>query len=691
VHILLMEEDMRDYLRVRRVIDGRFGVRMDWAPNYEKAMLRARKTDYDVYLVGYYPKREQQEKFLLWLHQWVMNTPIILLVREMDRGEISDHKVFINSRRSNCVYKEQITWSLLNQVISCLYGLIDFQKTEKVFQTIFNHAFQFMGLLDAKGTLLEINTAALNFAGTSRELVIGLPLWETPWAVHSLHIQAQFRAAITVAAQGQSVRHEIEIYGVKQKFLPLDFSLTPILNAEGSVVWLLAEGYDLSDRKALEEQLAQAALHDQLTELPNRYLFIEHLELAMARAKNKGHKIAVLFVDLDRFKVINESLGHDMGDWLLMEIAERLKDCLEERHILARSGGDDFMILLDELTDSTEATRLASRINKELARPFSLEGHEVIATTSIGIAYSIDQDEATELLRDADTAMYRAKARGGSCYAVFDSNMHVQAISRLEMESDLHSALEQKNFELFYQPQIALPSEKISGVEALIRLRHPTKGLISPDNFIPVLEDTGLISTISEWTLRTACHQLKAWLGEGLPIHTISVNLSACQFRNRHLARIVARAVEESGLPFHRLEVELTESILLEDKNVAVKTLHYLKDMGVRVTIDDFGTGYASLNYLRRFPANSLKIDKSFIQGVIFSPEDAAITVAIIDMAHALGLTVIAEGVETIEQRDFLRDYGCDGIQGYFYAQPMDKHKFLNWATQYSRILSNTK
>jgi len=690
VRILLIEEDAQDYLRIRRVVDGHKEVKADWAPNYEKAILQINRNHYDAYLVGYYPQREQQEKFLVWLYQQV-STPIILLAREVDKDEIKTDKIFINTYKSNCVYKEQMTWLLLRQVILCISSAINSRKTEVVFQTIFNHAFEFMGLLNAEGVLLEVNSAALSFGKLSRDAVIGKPLWETPWAVYSTHIQAQFKAAITVAAQGQFVHHEIEVFGAKQKIFPLDFSLTPISNVEGEIAWLLAEGRNLSDRKQLENQLAQAAMHDQLTGLPNRHLFIEHLELAMARAHNKDHRIAVLFVDLDRFKVINESLGHDMGDWLLMEIAERLQECLGKGHILARSGGDDFMILLDELSELTVATHLAAKINKELARPFSLEGHEVVTTTSIGIAYSIDQEEATDLLRDADTAMYRAKARGGACYTIFDSNMHTQAVSRLEIESDLHFALEQKNFELFYQPQIALPSENLFGVEALIRLRHPQKGLISPDAFIPVLEDTGLITNISEWTLYTACHQLKVWINRGLPVKYISVNLSACQFRNKHLANIIAKAIEESGLPFHRLEVELTESVLLEDKNVAIKTLHYLKDMGVRVTIDDFGTGYASLNYLKRFPANCLKIDKSFIQGVISSAEDAAITVATIDMAHALGLTVIAEGVETLEQRDFLKDYGCDGIQGFLYAAPMDKYKFLKWATQYSRMLLNTR
>jgi EAL domain-containing protein (putative c-di-GMP-specific phosphodiesterase class I) len=373
-----------------------------------------------------------------------------------------------------------------------------------------------------------------------------------------------------------------------------------------------------------------------------------------------------------------------------MEIALRLRNCLQPEDFLARSGGDEFLILLDHLQDLSLATRLAESINKELACPFLLDGYEVAVSASIGIAYSSHQDGHVDLLRDVDAAMYKAKAMGKSCYAVFNRQMHTKAVSRLQIETDLHQALEQKNFVLYYQPQTKLYSGELVGVEALIRLCHPQQGLMSPVDFIPVLEDTGIIVTLGEWILRTACHQLRAWQNAGLLLDHVSVNVSALQFRNhQRLFQVVAECLEMTGLSPECLELELTETLLLEDTDSAIKTLARFKDMGIGVTIDDFGTGYASLNYLKRFPADALKIDRSFIQGVMSVPTDAAITVATIDMAHALGLTVVAEGVETADQRDFLRDHGCDWAQGYFYSAPLEESAFLRWAKQYNRMMKN--
>ena len=681
MNILVIEEDAQDYLAIRELFDAQnnqFAV--EWSPTCENALKLTKHTYYDLCLVGYMPS--QSHHFFAWLYE-ESNLPIILLVKP---EHIVD-KHLLNRYQCFYLYKHVLNWQVLECAMHYASRLLILLQDERKFRTIFNHTHVFIGLVDTEGMLVEINCAALHSINMQQHAVIGMPVWETPWVNSSPKVQNQFKSSIEAAIKGETVHSEIEVQTKSNQVLTLDIALTPIRDNLGNVLWVLAEGYDLSAQKEIEQRLHHATLYDQLTGLPNRHLFIEQLDQAMQRVKqDSDYHIAVLFLDLDRFKVINASLGHDMGDWLIMEIAQRLQTCVQEPNVLARSSGDEFMILLNNLEDFTDATRLASDILDTLAQPFSLDGHDIVTSASIGIAYSLNDRDSTDLLRDADTAMYKAKSKGKGCYAVFKNHMHTQAISRFQIESDLHRALEKNHLVLFYQPQTDLETERLVGTEALIRFCHPQKGLLSPNEFIPILEDTGNISSIGEWILHTACQQLKTWLDTGLAIERISVNVSAHQFRNKRLVNYVAEAIHTSGLAPHYLELELTESILLENTRTAIKTLSRFKEMGIRVTIDDFGTGYASLSYLKRFPADCLKIDKSFIDGVVSAPEDAAITVATIDMAHALGLAVIAEGVETIAQRDFLRDHGCDLAQGYLYSPPMDEKAFFAWARQYNKI-----
>ncbi|EDN70803.1 diguanylate cyclase/phosphodiesterase [Beggiatoa sp. PS] len=572
---------------------------------------------------------------------------------------------------------------------------------KKNLQAIFDKAFEFMVLIKPDGILQNINQTTLTFLGIQRETVEGSYFWTLPWATPCEEkTQGQLKMAIASAGQGNFAHCEVKIQKHNGQLTILDFSLTPVKNVHGKTIWILAEGRDLSEHRVLEQRLTDMNLHDQLTGLPNRQLFMDYLDKALMRTKqHQKTTFAVLFLDLDRFKVTNISLGHDMGDWLLMEVAQRLQNCLNNfrgksfcftktfasKDILARAGGDEFLILLENISDITEANRLAVTINKVLAKPFLIDRYKIMTSASIGIVYRTSQQEGMELLRDADAAMYRAKALGKSGYAIFSPGMREEAISRLQIEMDLHQAIVNKNFVLFYQPQTELYSNQLVGIESLIRFHHPENGLILPMEFLPVLEDTGIIIPIGEWILQTACQQLKTWLEAGLLIERVAVNLSPYQFRSKNLLKRVADALENSGIAPESLELEITESLLLKDIDSAIKTLKSFKDMGIRVIIDDFGMGYASLDYIKRFPADGIKIDNSFINGIISSPEDATITVATIDMAHALGLTVVAEGVETVEQRDFLRDHGCDLAQGLFYAAPMKNTAFLEWSQQYKR------
>jgi len=679
VRILSIEKNTQDYLNLRHVLDEQANnFNIDWAPNYEIALKKIKDNNYDVYLLGYDATKQQQ---LLEFLPNLNNIPTILLTKNNEPV----NTVLLKKYRIYSLCKEQLTWAQLEQSIRYLSHLIAWQQHQERFQLLFDKTFEFMALLNPNGILQEINQTALSFIDAKREALVGSFFWEIPWATRSEKFQAQLKSVISDAIGGKLARCEVEVRRYDGRLTMLNFLFTPISNAQGEIAWILAEGRDL------EQQFSHLSLYDQLTKLPNRHLFMEYLEKAMARAKeNEDYHIAVLLIDLDRFRVINASLGHDIGDWLLMEIGKRLQSCLDDKNILARSGGDEFIILLDDIADFAEATHLAETINEVLARPFPLVGYDIAMLCSIGIAYYIGQDEGAQLLRDADAAMYRAKQKSQSGYAVFHSSMRRQLVSRLQMETDLLQSAKQQNFVLVYQPQIDLASKQVIAMEALIRFRHPQKGLISPDQlFIHALEDTSIIIPIGEWVLQTACRHLRTCWDAGLLIKRISVNLSPHQFRHKNLITKIINFLESSNLVPQCLDLELTENLLLEDADSAIEILTNLKEIGFRVTIDDFGVGYTSLNYLKRFPADALKIDNSFIKGLTSSPQDMAITMAVIDMAHTLGLAVIAEGVETTEQMEFLCAQTCDFAQGYLYAAPMEETVFIEWCKQYSQTISD--
>ncbi len=427
----------------------------------------------------------------------------------------------------------------------------------------------------------------------------------------------------------------------------------------------------------------QKQLYDPLTSLPNRKLFMSHVERAIARAgRQKKYLFAVLFLDLDRFKNINESLGHILGDRLLIVLSQRLASGLRANDVVAHLGGDEFAILLDDIRDTSDATRVADRIQEELVLPFDLDGQVVFTSVSIGIVlnqpgYKLPE----ELLRDAHTAMYRAKALGKARHEMFDTEMHRRAVKRLQLESDLRQAAENKDFRILYQPIVSLSSHRITCVEALLRWKHPQRGLILPAGFIEIAEETGLIVPIGEWVLRTACAQTKAWQDAGYPGLRLAVNISARQFQQAGLPQVIRRVLDETGLVAEHLGLEITESTAMQDIEQSVKVLDELASMGLTISIDDFGTGYSSFEYLKRFPLHTLKIDRSFIKDIPGDSNDVAITTAIIAMAHSLNLNVIAEGIETEEQLGYLRSQQCDEGQGYLFSWPLSVEMFtdLSW------------
>jgi diguanylate cyclase (GGDEF)-like protein/PAS domain S-box-containing protein len=434
--------------------------------------------------------------------------------------------------------------------------------------------------------------------------------------------------------------------------------------------------YDITERKQAQEQLIHDALHDSLTGLPNRALFMERVERALKHSKrNQDYIFAVLFIDLDRFKVVNDSLGHSVGDRLLIAIARLLEECIRSNDSVARLGGDEFTILLDDIKNISDATKIAERLLNKLMFPIDCGSHNIYTGASIGIVFSsTEYEDEADLLRDADIAMYRAKERGKGRYAIFDRQMYAQTLNLLKLENDLRFGLERKEFLLYYQPIISLKTGKINGFETLIRWQHPEKGLILPTEFIPIAEDTGLIVSIGEWLLQESCRQLKNWQlqfpsAESLKI---SVNLASQQIQEPNLVEKLEQVLGESGLDGNFLRLEITESMLMDWGEKTLDTLSKIKEKKIQLSIDDFGTGYSSLSYLHRFPIDSLKIDRSFVHRMSCDREDFEIVQTIITLAHALEIDVIAEGVETTEQFDRLKNLGCEFAQGYFFSKPMD-------------------
>ena len=425
-------------------------------------------------------------------------------------------------------------------------------------------------------------------------------------------------------------------------------------------------------RRLAEDQLRFIATHDSLTDLPNRSLFNERLRHALHQGTRYTRGIAVMFIDMDRFKVVNDSLGHSAGDRLLQDSAKRLAECLRESDTVARLGGDEFVVMIENFTAPKDAIAVAQKALASLAKPFFVDGQEFLMSASIGIStFPDDGKDAETLLKNADIAMYRAKDQGRNNYQFYSAQMNKHTFERLAMESSLRRAVEHSEFQLHYQPKLDLRTGAIAGVEALVRWQHPDWGMVSPAQFIPLAEETGLIVQIGEWVLRAACEQNKRWRDQGIPPLRVAVNLSARQFAQKTLLSDIAKTIAQSGLTPDCIELEITESLVMTNPEHATETLHKLKTMGISLSIDDFGTGYSSLAYLKRFPIDCIKIDRSFIKDIPTEADDMAITRGVIALGHSLRLKVVAEGVETVEQQDFLRSNDCDEMQGYLFSKPL--------------------
>jgi diguanylate cyclase (GGDEF)-like protein/PAS domain S-box-containing protein len=538
---------------------------------------------------------------------------------------------------------------------------------------------------DSQGNITLLNLVAERLTGWSNPEAIGHPMDEVFRLVDPatrLAIANPMKDALQHNRTGHLPQNCILIRQDGQEIF-IDDTAAPIHNRKGEITGSVIVFHDVTTARALAEEVLHASQHDPLTGLPNRVLLNDRLGQAIALAKrHKGH-IAVMFLDLDGFKHINDSLGHLIGDKVLQSVAGRLQQQVRTPDTVSRQGGDEFVLLLQEVEKQEEAAITARRVLKAVSEPHSIDQHDLFVTASVGISmYPEDGLDAETLLKNADTAMYQAKDGGRQCLKFFKPVMNTHAVERQLVEEDLRRALERNEFSLHYQPKIDLTTGAITGVEALLRWTHPTRGNVPPLSFIRIAEDSGLILPIGAWVLKEACRQARAWIDHGLPPTTMAVNVSAVQFRDEHFLESIFAALAETGLDPGFLELELTESALMKQPELAAAILKTLRSKGVVVSVDDFGTGYSSLSYLKKLPLDILKIDQSFVHQLSENSDDAAIATAIISMGQSLNLRIIAEGVETAEDLAFLKAHGCDEVQGFYFSRPVPAEQFSRLLTQ---------
>ncbi len=550
------------------------------------------------------------------------------------------------------------------------------REAERRYYSLFENAIEGIFRTTLDGQYLDANPALARIYGfeSAQELIAKLKDIR-----HQLYVDPSRRDEFMglIKARGVVANFEAQIYRKNGEVIWISENARAVHDPDGHVICYEGTVEDITERKLYQARIEQQANYDTLTGLANRSLLHDRLQQAILSAANYGTRLAVVFVDLDRFKFINDSLGHHVGDELLRAMAERLKQSVRESDTVARLGGDEFVLLINGQRDPDAVAVVLERMLSDISQPWTIPQGDFNVTCSIGVAlYPDDGDTAETLLKHADTAMYRAKEKGRNNFQFFTAELNALITQRLELENKLRRALERQQFELHYQPRVDMQSRKIVAAEALIRWQVSEHEIVPPSRFIPIAEEIGLIAPIGKWVLRTACEQNKAWQDAGIPPFVMSVNVSARQFRQENFVQIVADVLRETALDACYLEIELTESAVMHDAEQFIAMLGELNDLGVQIALDDFGTGYSSLSYLKRLPVDRLKVDRSFVQDIATDADDATIVRTIVALGHNLGLKVVAEGVENEQQLEFLRDNQCDELQGYYFAKPMSASDF---------------
>jgi diguanylate cyclase (GGDEF)-like protein/PAS domain S-box-containing protein len=575
------------------------------------------------------------------------------------------------------------------------------RKEQLLFRLVTENASDMVALHYTDGRFRYVSPSCERLLGFRPDELLGVNLYDILFHPEDESLLRRSREQVLAGQKVTLLSRTRTRQGMYKWF---ETTLSPILDEDGQTVGLQSISRNVTKRKEAEEKLQNSLArlehlgqHDALTGLPNRLLLQDRLRQAVYQAQRRDHMVAMICFDLDRFQRINDTFGHAAGDQLLQAVADRLKGCIQEGDSISRMGGDEFAVLMPSLKEPQMAVRSAQKLLRSLDQPFELDGHEIFLTASVGISlYPIDGDDLQSLLKNAYSAMYEAKEQGKNTFHLYTPALNVAAFERLSLENHLRRAIERSQLELYYQPQVKVVNEiptnylvhqslhatpastyyRVAGMEALLRWNHPDMGLVSPARFIPIAEDLGLIVSIGEWVLREACRQTKQWHEQGFHELVVSVNISPWHFQRPHFVEIVADALEESGLDASFLELEITENVFLQDEEATREKMRILHQMGVGIAIDDFGTGYSSLLYLKRFPVQILKVDQSFIKNVTDNAEDSAITKGIVALAHSLGLRVVAEGVHTRTQLNYLRSIQCDRLQGYLFSPPLPKDQF---------------
>ena len=681
--VLIVSSDQADAELLQKTLasarDGPFDT--EWLQSLQEALARLGQGGIDVILVDLFLSDSKGMATFDTLFALVPPIPIMVISQEDEDLSIEA----VKSGAQGYLSKGHLRHSLIPQALKTMIQrkqieqalYIEHERAQVTLESIGDGVLS----TDAEMNITYLNPEAERMTGWSRVEAMGKPIEEVFQLIDIQTGQRTLNPVELSIAQGKRMGLPLNSVLLRRDGIKMavEDSVAPIFDSNKSPTGAVIIFRDVTESRAMEQKMAHLAQHDYLTGLPNRMLLNDRLNQAIIYANRHNTSLAVLFCDLDNFKHINDSLGHLVGDRLLQSVAQRLVRQVRESDTVCRQGGDEFVILLLEEALGENAVITAEKILLSLSQPYTIGEHELHVTTSIGISlYPGDGRDAESLIRSADTALYHAKGRGRDNYQFFKEEMNARAVERQSLEVDLRRALKQQEFMLYFQPKLNLDSGVITGVEALIRWNHPTRGVMLPGTFIAIAEDCGLIVPLGKWVLEQACQQAKTWLDQGYGPMPIAINISALEFRNAHFVDQVQQALTKSGLEPHYLELELTESVLMKDAETSRSILQSLKEIGVRIAIDDFGTGYSSLNYLNQFPIDVLKIDQSFVRDIAIGEGNGVIVSAVINMGTSLKQKVIAEGIETDEQLAFLNEHACHESQGYLLCKPLSVAELEN-------------